>query len=307
MRIVIIGAGAMGGLFASLLASAGETVTVVDIWQEHIDTIKKHGLSLETGTGTVVTHPEASVHVGGMALPDLILIFVKASMTEAAARSVLPIMGPSTKILTLQNGLGNAETIAGVVGNERVIAGTTAQGATLVGPGRIRHGGKGDTHIGRLAGDADEFCQEVARRFSQSGIPTVAENEVQSLIWGKLVINAGINALTALLKWRNGQLAEHDETCQLVSLAVDEAVRVAVASGVKLPYEDPVSKVLATAVATASNQSSMLQDVLHGRLTEIEAINGALVREGERRGIPTPVNRTLTLLIRALEKRVGIG
>ncbi len=307
MKIVIIGAGAMGGLFAAHLVSAGEMVTVVDVWQEHIDAIKNHGLSLETGAGTVVTHPVASAHVAGTAPADLVIIFVKSSMTEAAARSALPIMGPSTRIMTLQNGLGNAETIAGVVGKDRVMAGTTAQGATLVGPGCIRHGGRGDTHIGRLAGDADEFCQEVARRFSRAGIPTVADDEVQSLIWGKLVINAGINALTALLKLRNGQLAELDETRQLVALAVEEAVQVATASGVKLPYEDPVSKVLATAVATTSNQSSMLQDVLHGRLTEIDAINGALVREGERRGIPTPVNRTLTLLIRALEKKVGIG
>ena len=305
MKIVIIGAGAMGGLFAVRLAAAGETVSVVDVWQEHIRTIAEQGLSLEEEGGTVVAHPEAATGVEGISSADLILLFVKSSMTGAAALSAKQIMGPSTRVLTLQNGLGNAQIIAGIVGEDNVLAGTTAQGATLLGPGLIRHGGKGDTHIGCLSGAADEYCRKVAQVFSRAGIPTVADNEVQPLIWGKLVINAGINALTALLKMRNGGLAEFDETKELVKMAVEEAVQVASASGIKLPYEDAVGKVLATATATAANQSSMLQDILHGRTTEIDAINGALVREGERHGVPTPVNRTLTLLIQALQKNTG--
>jgi 2-dehydropantoate 2-reductase len=307
VKIVIIGAGAMGGLFAARLAAAGERVSVVDVWQEHIDTITKQGLSLETEEGTVVAHPVAVSGVEQLSSADLIIIFVKSSMTAAAAQSALHIMGPSTRVLTLQNGLGNAEVIAGVVGEERVLAGTTAQGATLLGPGRIRHGGRGDTHIGRLSGATDEFCREVVQVFSHAGIPTVADDGVQSLIWGKLVINVGINALTALLKFRNGQLADFSETRELVKMAVGEAVQVAAAAGIRLPYDDVVTKVLATATATAANQSSMLQDILHGRMTEIDAINGALVREGERLGVPTPVNRTLTLLIRTLEKKAGIS
>lgn len=306
MKIVIIGAGAMGGLFAARLAAAGELVSVVDVWQEHIDTINQQGLLLETAEGTVRAHPEAVSRVEDLSVTDLVVIFVKSSMTAAATQSALNIMGESTRVLTLQNGLGNAETIAGIVGPGRVLAGTTAQGATLLGPGRIRHGGRGDTHIGCFVGVADEFCQEVARVFSHAGIPTLADDGVQSLIWGKLVINVGINALTALLKFRNGQLVDFAETRELVALAVGEAEQVAAAAGIKLPYDDAVAKVLATASATAANQSSMLQDILHGRSTEIGAINGALVREGERRGIPTPVNRVLTLLIQTLEKNQGI-
>jgi 2-dehydropantoate 2-reductase len=308
MKIVFIGAGAMGGLFASCLAVSGEhNITVVDIWQEHIDAITTHGLTLEEDDRAVVSHLAAATGVEGLPAADLVVIFVKSPMTEAAAYSALRVMGPSARVLTLQNGLGNAETIARVVGADRVLAGTTAQGATLLGPGLIRHGGRGDTHIGRLSGAADEFCREVAKVFSRAGIPTVADDDVQSLIWGKLVINAGINALTALLMFRNGQLADFPETRELVALAVEEAVQVASATGVKLPYEDAVSKVLATATATAFNQSSMLQDILRCRMTEIDAINGALVREGEKVGVPTPVNRTLTLLIRALEKSAGVG
>ena len=150
----------------------------------------------------------------------------------------------------------------------------------------------------------DEFCHEVAALLTNAGLPTVVEPDVRSLIWGKLIINTGINALTALLRLRNGQLAELAETRQLLALAVEEAVQVARAAGVLLPYANPLDKVLAVAVATGQNQSSMLQDVLRGSPTEIAVINGAIVREGERLGVATPVNRTLTLLVQALEKNL---
>ncbi|NMC32512.1 MAG: 2-dehydropantoate 2-reductase [Veillonellaceae bacterium] len=308
MKIVIIGAGAMGGLFAARLAAAGEDVSVVDVWAEHIETIRTQGLILKTEQGEVRANPAAVTRVEDLATSaaDLVIVFVKSGMTAAAARSAQTILGLAGRVLTLQNGLGNAETIATVVGADRVLAGTTAQGATLLGPGRIRHGGRGDTHIGRLTGPADDFCREAATILSRAGIPAIAEDAVQSLIWGKLVINVGINALTALLRFTNGQLNDHAETRELVKLAVTEAARVAAASGIRLPYDDAVEKVLAVAAATATNRSSMLQDILHGRATEIDAINGALVREGNRLGMPTPVNATLTLLIKALEKQQGI-
>ena len=308
MKIVIIGAGAMGGLFAARLAAAGEDVSVVDVWAEHVETIRTQGLILETGEGEVRTKPAAVTRVEDLAAcaADLVIVFVKSGMTAAAARSAQTILGPVGRVLTLQNGLGNAEIIAEVFGADRVLAGTTAQGATLIGPGRIRHGGRGDTHIGRLTGPVDDFCREAAMILSRAGIPAIAEDAVQSLIWGKLVINVGINALTALLRFTNGQLNDHAETRELVKLAVAEAVQVAAASDVSLPYDNAVEKVLAVAAATATNRSSMLQDILRGRATEIDAINGALVREGVRLGVPTPVNATLTLLIKALEKQQGI-
>lgn len=308
MKIVIIGAGAMGGLFAARLAAAGEDVSVVDVWAEHVETIRTQGLILETGEGEVRTKPVAVTRVEDLTTgaADLVIVFVKSGMTAAAARSAQTILGPAGRVLTLQNGLGNAEIIAEVFGADRVLAGTTAQGATLIGPGRIRHGGRGDTHIGRLTGPVDDFCREAAMILSRAGIPAIAEDAVQSLIWGKLVINVGINALTALLRFTNGQLNDHAETRELVKLAVAEAAQVAAASDVRLPYDNAVEKVLAVAAATATNRSSMLQDILRGRATEIDAINGALVREGVRLGVPTPVNATLTLLIKALEKQQGI-
>ena len=304
MKIAVIGAGAMGSLFGAYLAKAGEAVTVVDIWQEHVAAIRSQGLILSEPAGAEVVRLDATLGTGGLDPVDLVILFVKSAATQAAATDAVALLRLGGRVLTLQNGLGNAEAIAEIVGAERVLAGTTAQGATLLGPGRVRHGGSGETHIGRLSGEADAFCHEVAALLTNAGLPTVVEPDVRSLIWGKLIINTGINALTALLRLRNGQLADLAETRQLLALAVEEAVKVARAAGVQLPYEKPLEKVLAVAVATGQNQSSMLQDVLRGSPTEIAVINGAIVREGERLGVATPVNRTLTLLVQALEKNL---
>ncbi len=304
MKIAVIGAGAMGSLFGAYLAKAGEAVMVVDIWQEHVAAIRSQGLMLGEPAGDEVVRLDAMLGTGGLEPVDLVILFVKSAATQAAATDAAALLRPGGRVLTLQNGLGNAEAIAEIVGAERVLAGTTAQGATLLGPGRVRHGGSGETHIGRLSGEADAFCHEVAALLTNAGLPTVVEPDVRSLIWGKLIINTGINALTALLRLRNGQLADLAETRQLLALAVEEAVKVARAAGVQLPYEKPLEKVLAVAVATGQNQSSMLQDVLRGSPTEIAVINGAIVREGERLGVATPVNRTLTLLVQALEKNL---
>ena len=304
MKIAVIGAGAMGSLFGAYLAKAGAAVTVVDVWPEHVAAIRGQGLTLSEAAGDEVVRLDAALGTGGMEPVDLVILFVKSAATQAAATDAAALLRPGGRVLTLQNGLGNAEVIAEIVGAERVLAGTTAQGATLLGPGRVRHGGRGETHIGRLSGEVDAFCHEVAALLTNAGLPTVVEPDVRSLIWGKLIINTGINALTALLRLRNGQLAELDETRQLLALAVEEAVQVARAAGVRLPDENPLDKVLAVAVATGQNQSSMLQDVLRGSPTEIAVINGAIVREGERLGVATPVNRTLTLLVQALEKNL---
>jgi 2-dehydropantoate 2-reductase len=302
MKIAIIGAGAMGSLFGGRLALAGEEVWLLDVWEEHVRTIGDKGLSIATTAGDIVARPRATTKAGEIGPAELVIIFVKSTATAQAAATARTLLGPDTAVLTLQNGYGNAETIAAAVGADRVIAGTTAQGATLLGPGRIMHGGSGETHIGELGGGITARLEKIAACLTRAGIATVADGNVASLIWGKLIVNVGINALTGITGLKNGELADHEETRQVLALAVEEAVKVADAAGVALPYANPVEKVLGIAVATAQNRSSMLQDLSGGRKTEIEAINGALVREGERLGVATPVNQVLTLLIKALEK-----
>lgn len=303
MRVAVIGAGAMGSLFGGRLAETGlHEVWLFDRWAEHVEALRTQGLLLIAPDGTEERIAvNATTDLSAIPRPvDLVLIAVKSHATQVAAEMALPLLGSDGFALTLQNGLGNWEIIAKVVGPGRTIQGVTSQGATRLGPGRVRHAGSGPTY---LAATPEQMpgVAVIAAAFSAAGIPTSIEPNLERLVWGKLVVNAGINALTALLRVENGVLTEVPEARALLSQAVAEAVAVAQAAGITLPYDDPVAQVLSVAEGTAANRSSMLADVLRGAPTEIDFINGAIVREAERLGIETPVNRTLTALVRALD------
>ena len=302
VRIAIIGAGAMGSLFGGKLVSAGHDVWLYDIWQDHVDKINRDGLVIASAAGETTVRPRATTDSGEIGSAELLIVFVKATATRTAAKTAATLMGPDSVVLTLQNGYGNAEKLAEAVGQERVLAGVTSHGATMLGPGHIRHAGSGETHIGQLNGGISDRTRRIAALMTDAGIVTTTDGDVASLIWGKLLINVGINALTAITGLKNGQLNDYEETRELMRLVVDEAEHVAKATGIKLPYADSFAKVAATAQATAENKSSMLQDISNHRLTEIDVINGAVVNEGKRLGIATPVNQALTLIVHTLEK-----
>lgn len=302
MKIAIIGAGAMGSLFGGKLASAGHEVWLYDIWRDHVDKINRDGLVITSAAGDTTVHPKATTESGKIGSAEMVIVFVKAIATREAAKTAATLMGPDSVVLTLQNGYGNAEKLAEVVGAERVLAGVTSHGATMLGPGHIRHAGSGETHIGQLGGKVGERARCIAAVMSEAGIATTTDGEVSSLIWGKLLVNVGINALTAITGMKNGQLNDYEETRELMRMVVEEAERVVEKAGITLPYADAYGKVVATAQATAENKSSMLQDISNHRLTEIDVINGAVVQEGKRLGIATPVNQVLTLMVHALEK-----
>jgi len=204
-----------------------------------------------------------------------------------------------TLVVTLQNGVGNREILAEALGAERVGQGVTALGATLLGPGRVRHAGQGATVFGAAPDRAGMGA--LAELFRACGLPAELTDDLDALVWGKLVVNAGINALTALLRVPNGALADIPAARELLAEAVAEVVAVAAARGTPLPYANPLEHVLGIARATGANRSSMLQDAMRGSPTEIATINGAVVREGQRLGVPTPVNRLLTALVQALD------
>jgi 2-dehydropantoate 2-reductase len=204
-------------------------------------------------------------------------------------------------VLTLQNGLGNVEILAEILGQRRVLGGATAEAATLLSHGRIRHAGQGKTLIAPLE-RLDTKAQEIALAFIRAGFETEVSQDLNSLLWGKLIVNVGINALAAITRLKNGQLPQFPEALVIIEEAVKEAATVAKARRVTLPYADPLSRVLEVCSATSDNVSSMLQDVLNKRPTEIDSINGAVVREGKALGIPTPINRTLTSLVRVIQQ-----
>ncbi|MEJ5377362.1 MAG: 2-dehydropantoate 2-reductase [bacterium] len=303
MKVAVLGAGAMGSLFGGMLAQRGHHVWLLDIWKEHVETIGKRGLRITGLSGDrVIKSVKAASSAQEVGSVDLVIVFVKSTVTEEAVRSASSLFGPETLALTLQNGIGNVEQIARVIGSRNVLAGTTAQGATVLGPGEIYHAGQGPTAIGELMGAVTPRVKNVAAIFNDAGIQTSVSDNVMGLIWGKLLVNLGINALTALTGLRNGQLLDHPETVEILELAVLEGFRVCKAKGISLPYEDPVAHTKEVAMATSSNISSMLQDVKNRRKTEIEMINGAVVREAQAMGIETPVNKVLTNLVRVLER-----
>jgi 2-dehydropantoate 2-reductase len=302
MKISMIGSGAMGSLFGGRLALAGHQVVLYDVFREHVEAINRGGLSIEdAATGSItVSHPSASVDPRAVEGSDVFVVFVKSTSTEEAARQFAPLAAKSTIVVTLQNGLGNEEIIRRHFGAERTAAGVTSQGATFLGPGRIRHAGKGPTHVamadgsGRLAG--------LVGALEAAGFETHLEKDVADLVWSKLVINVGINALTAFTGLPNGKLLEIEETRALMADLVGEAVAVANRRGIHFTYADPLATVLEVAKKTGANRSSMLQDFDRKRESEIEFMNGAIVREAAALGIAAPVNAAVTLIIKAMEK-----
>ena len=300
MKIAIIGAGAMGSLFGNLLAEAGGTVTLLDIRKDHVDAINTHGLSVEKGGQQRTVRIAATTDAEQIGTVDLTLVFVKSTHTDAAAQTAARLAGGTGLVLTLQNGMGNADILSKILDPQRVIAGTTSHGATFLEPGAIRHAGEGETVIGPWTADGMGFAETVAGFFNQTGIVTRAVADVHSVLWAKLFINIGINAITALTGIKNGQLLDLEQTRALAREAVEEAMAVASALGIAI-QGDPVEKVYQIAEATGPNRSSMGQDVDQRRPTEINAINGFIVRMARDAGIPVPVNRALTTLIETLQ------
>ncbi|MCL6610975.1 MAG: 2-dehydropantoate 2-reductase [Peptococcaceae bacterium] len=302
MKIAVIGSGAMGSLFGAYLGSGGHQVTLVDVWAEHVEAVNKGGLTIEEQDGPRTFRVPAVTNPGSLGPQDLVIIFVKSYHTARSIENALNLFGKETLVLTLQNGLGNAEVIAGMAGGVAVLAGTTSHGATVLGPGRVRHAGAGETVIGLISGKTDRM-EEIASEFTRCGLETRVTGNIAGLLWGKLLVNVGINALTAICGVTNGRLVEMENTLKLMKMLLEEGEAVARALGVDLPYTEVFEKVKSVAAATGANRSSMLQDMDRGRPTEIDYINGAVVREGLKAGVPAPCNRFVTLLVKALEEK----
>ncbi len=301
MKITIMGAGAMGSLFGGLLSSSGQEVWLVDVWKEHIDAIRSKGLAIEKKGITQNFSINATTDVHSIGKADLVLYFVKTYHMEKAVTDSLALEKEDTLFLTLQNGLGNEEVICQQVDRQKVILGVTGQGATLLAPGQIRHAGWGKTYVGELVGKITDRVNRVAQIFQKAGIETEVSARIHDLVWEKLLVNVGLNALAAITGLKNGQILDHPETLRLLESLVSEAVEVAKKKGVQV-QGNPIDRVKAVIEATRENRCSMGQDLDRKRRTEIDAINGALVREAERLGIPVPYNRMITDLIKVIEK-----
>lgn len=302
MKIAIVGPGAMGCLFAAFLTKAKiEEVWLLDKDKERAAKIKEQGIILEGVSGSWQAKVRVSADANEVGPAGLVIIAVKSYNTKEAVMHAKACIVEDTGVLTLQNGMGNIEIISEVVGSDKVVGGVTNEGATLLDAGHIRHAGRGETVIGRIDGRIPVAMRSIREIFNKVGLETRISRDIKGLLWSKLIINAGINALTAVTRLNNGRLIEFEGTRKILREAVAEATRIAKRKRIKLIYDDPLAKVEAVCEATAANVSSMLQDVLRKKRTEVDFINGVIMRQGQELNIPTPVNSVLTELVKTIE------
>ena len=290
--LLIVGTGALATLFAARLSAAGVNVTMLGTWLEGLTALRENGARLEGAAGSrvrVVDNPIDCREV------KYALVLTKAWQTDRVARQLAECLAEDGLVVTLQNGLGNDRVLSEVLGQSRVGRGVTTLGATLLVPGIVRPSGDGTVTL-----EAHPRLASLEEMLRVAGFGVDVVEDAQSFIWGKLVVNAAINPITALLRVKNGELLENSSARTLMGKLAREAASVADALGVTLPFPGPERAAEEVARRTAENTSSMLQDILRGAQTEVDVINGAIVHFGEKKNVPTPVNRVMWSLVKAL-------
>lgn len=303
MKICFLGAGALGSALGGLLTEAGNEVWLVNRSPVHVDAINSRGLRLrEDGVERTVA-VRARTSPDGIGPADLVVVLVKSFHTREAIASAGSILGPDTVVMSLQNGLGHEEILAEAVGRERVIAGKTYVGGVLLAPGHAMAGIRGKlTTIGELDGRITRRARQIADAFTHAGLATTVSADIMGAMWDKLLVNIATGALSAITRLPYGQLYAVPEIEACAIAAVGEAMAVAAASGIRLSSTAPRDAwVLAAEGMPPEFKTSMLQSLEKGQPTEVDYVNGAVVRWGERCGVPTPVNQALVACIKGLE------
>jgi len=302
MKVAVVGAGGVGSVFGGRLAAAGHEVWLVHRRREVVEALRRDGLRLESSDGEQRIAVNATDDTSEIGPVDVVLILTKSTDTRAAAEASRTLMGEGAIAVTLQNGLGNLEIIGEVVGTDRALLGMTYVGATVTGPGRARFTAAGQAFIGEPNGQLSQRVNLLAQTLTEAGMPTEATNRLWEMVWGKLVINAAMNATCALTGASGEAALASPAAYEWVGLVAEETAAVARALGVALPYADPAARVRQHCQDVGRSKPSMLQDMERGRSTAIDAINGAVVREGARLGVPTPYNQALLLLVKARQE-----
>lgn len=304
MRICMLGAGALGSAIGGVLTEGGHEVWLVDAWQDHVDAMNARGLILRDGTDRTVK-VRAQTTCDGIGPVDVVVVLVKSYHTEEAVRSAAAsgVVGPSTVVMSMQNGLGHEDVIAGIVGRERTMAGKTYTGGVVLGPGHVIAGTRGkESIIGELDGKPTDRARRIADAFSAAGLATTVSDDIVGAMWDKLFINVATGALAGITRLTYGDLYQVPaiEACALGAVA--EAMAVARALRVRIATTKPEEAwVHASAGLPPEFKTSMLQSLEKGLPTEIDFINGSVVRAGERCGVPTPINRTLVACMKGIE------
>lgn len=305
MKIAILGgAGAMGAIFGARLAMAGEDVTLIDVNKVALDHINQNGLLLEEKTSqqhrVKVRATDAPASAG---VQDFIVVFTKCYHTESAVRAAVPMIGPNTTFVSLQNGWGNATAIQDLIGESKVFAGVTYNSGALRGPGHTYQGGVGITHIGELAGNSSRRVHTFAEALRRAGFEVAESTHVIKEIWSKLALNVCTLPTAAVYAWEARKLVEHAGMKDLMAALLKEVVDVAHAQHIPMDYDERWAAITGLLERIAPTlKGSMPTDIENKRRTEIDVINGAIVDAGKRHHIPTPYNNTMLWLIHSVEE-----
>jgi 2-dehydropantoate 2-reductase len=294
MQVAVIGAGAVGCYYGGLLLRAGHDVTFIGR-PPHVDAINAHGLLLDTKTFKGHLPAKAATDATGLAPPDLVLVCVKSADTEHAGRSLAGQLRPETAVLSLQNGVDNAPRLAAVIGHA-VIPVVVYVGSEMAGAGHVRHHGGGDLAIG-----ASPASEALARTLRAAGVGVTLSGDIEVTLWSKLIINCAFNALSAVAGISYDPMLEVEGTRDVVGSAVREAIAVARACGVSIP-DDIVAHIMKIPTNMPNQKSSTAQDLVRGKPSEIDFLNGYVVRKGAELGIPTPTNQALQVMVKLAER-----
>ena len=303
MKIAVIGAGAMGSLFAGYLARANLEVRAYDIWKDHIDVIQRDGLLMTCQKSSRRVKVKATTDPSKPGKVDLALVFVKYNHSREAIQNAFPMINSETLVLTLQNGIGNVEILQEVISDEQILFGLTTLTSELLGPGHIEESfqGKGETYFWPLSGKVDERTSKVCSLFNKAGIHTEISADVHLRIWKKLVINCCYNTLSAITRLKVGDLIDQTDAWPILNGVSSEIVQIALKKGIQMEESVAQSFLKQVGEEARMHVPSMLVDINHNRKTEIECLNGAVIREGTKLGIATPYNQFLYNLIRIIE------
>ena len=304
MKIAFLGAGALGCAIGSALTEGGHETWLVDRFADHVEAMSRNGLKVDDERGTRRVKVRSTMDPAEVGPVDLVIVLVKSFHTDTAMRGALDLVGPETVVLSLQNGLGHEDVLSEIVGRERVIAGKTYVGGVLRAPGHIQSGVTGKlTIIGELDGQITSRARAIAEAFNRAGLTTTVSDNILGTMWDKLLINVATGAITGITGLTYGQLYDEPVLKATSLAAIEEAMATAKAAGVALSIAtaEDAWKMAAEGLSPAF-KTSMLQSIEKSSVTEIDFINGAVVRWGERLGVPTPVNSTLVACIKGIER-----
>lgn len=297
MHFAVIGAGNMGCVYGANLARIGEDVTMVDVWTDHVHAMRDNGLQMSGLHGDFVAKVEATTNPAEAQKADVAIITVNAYHTHDAATSAKTLLKDDGCVLTLQNGLGNVEVLTEVLGPARVMAGLTFHSGDLKAPGQVTHTNKGPTYLGELDKTKSDRLQAIYERMLKADVAPVVEDDIMATIWGKFVHNCGLNAICALTDLRPGHIREVPALDDFQTLIIEEVLALVKAKGIEIPEKNPI-KFIKDYSAVKFHRVSMKQHLDRGRMTEIDALNGYVVRESEKLGLKAPYNDALTKLMK---------